>query len=232
MRERGIPAVIFLATDYIGTGRPFIWDLAAYLFATTAQASANVPLIGLRRLATEADRDAATAAWVDAMKRLPGAKRSEAAASLAKALSVDIPGPEVLRHLYMDWDDVRRLACDGVEFGGHTCSHPILTGISDPQSRREIEESIRQVTEAVGSKTLGFAYPNGSRKDYSDRHEDAVTKSGVPLAFSLEPGPMRLSEVSGRRTGIRRIYVGAHESFPRFVAKLSGAARIAHFMRR
>lgn len=232
MRARGVPAVIFLATDYIGTGRPFIWDVAAYLFASTAQASANVPLIGLRKLETEADRDTATAAWVDAVKRLPGTKRNEAVAGLAKALRVDIPGQDVFRHLYMDWDDVRRLAHEGVEFGGHTCSHPILTGISEPQSRREIEESIRQVTEAIGCKTLGFAYPNGSRRDYSDRHEDAVIKCGVPLAFSLEPGPMRLSEVSKHRTSIRRIYVGAHEPLPRFVAKLSGAARFAHVLRR
>lgn len=232
MRERGVPAVIFLATDYIGTGRPFIWDLAAYLFAFTDQASANVPLIGLRRLATEADRDAATAAWVDAMKRLPGTMRTEAAANLAKALGVDIPGQEAFGHLYMNWDDVRRLAREGVEFGGHTCSHPILTGISETQGRREIEESIKQVAEAVRRKTLGFAYPNGSRRDYSSTHEDAVLKSGVPLAFSLEPGPVKLSQVSMRRTSIGRIYVGAQESMPRFVAKLAGAARIAHALRR
>ncbi|RDI59314.1 polysaccharide deacetylase family protein [Microvirga subterranea] len=231
MRERGVPAVIFLATDYIGTGRPFIWDLAAYLFATTTLTSANVPLVGLRSLATDAHRDAATATWVDAMKRLPGAKRSEAVASLAKALDIDVPGQEIFEHLYMDWDDVRRLAREGVEFGGHTCSHPILTGISEPQGSWEIEESIRRVTEATGFKTLGFAYPNGSSRDYSDTHEKAVLKSGVPLAFSLEPGPMRLHDVSKRRTGIRRIYVGAHESMPRFVAKLSGVARLAHALR-
>jgi len=181
---------------------------------------------------TEADRDAATAAWVDAMKRLPGEGRTDALVKLAAALEVAIPGQEVFQHLYMDWSDVRRLAHEGVEFGGHTCSHPILTSIPDALSREEINESIRQVAEAVGHQTLGFAYPNGSQRDYSDAHEEAVRGSGVPVAFSLMPGPMRLSEVSNSRMAIRRIYVGAQETMPRFVAKLAGAARLAHALRR
>jgi peptidoglycan/xylan/chitin deacetylase (PgdA/CDA1 family) len=231
MRERGVPVVIFLATDHIGTGKPFIWDLAAYLFARAADASIDVPLIGLTRLATEADRDAATAAWVNAMKRLPGSARSEAISELAKVLRIELPEPDTFRHLYMDWSDVAELARHGVDFGGHTCSHPILTRITVDVARSEIETSIRRVNEAVGRGTLGFAYPNGSFEDYSVTHEEAVAGSGVPVAFSLEPGPMRISELSKDRMRIRRIYVGAHESMPRFVAKLMGAARLSQAFR-
>lgn len=231
MRERGVPAVIFLATDYIGTGRPFIWDLAAYLFSIVPETHADVPLIGPKRLATVSERECATAEWVNAMKRLPGAKRTEAIVNLSVALGVDLPDQAVFRRLYMDWSEVKTLALQGVEFGGHTCSHPILTSIPDDEGRREIEESIKHVTEVLGRETLGFAYPNGSSKDFSEAHEDAVMRSGVPLAFSLEPGPMKLSEISKHRTSIRRVYVGAQETMPRFVAKLMGASRLAHSLR-
>jgi peptidoglycan/xylan/chitin deacetylase (PgdA/CDA1 family) len=231
MRERGVPVVIFLATDHIGTGKPFIWDIAAYLLDRATDPSIDIPLIGPTRLATEADRDAATVAWVDAMKRLPGSKRSEAISELAKVLRIELPEPDTFRHLYMDWSDVTELARHGVEFGGHTCSHPILTRIPVDAARSEIETSIRRVNEAIGRSTLGFAYPNGSFEDYSTTHENAVARSGVPAAFSLEPGPMRISELSENRMRIRRIYVGAHESMPRFVAKLMGAARLSQAFR-
>ena len=231
MRKRGVPAVIFLATDYIGTGQPFIWDLAAYLFAATSGTRADIPLIGSTNLTTDEDRDAATAAWVDAMKRLPGGKRPGAVRDLSVALEVSPPGPDAFRHLYLDWPDVQDLARNGVEFGGHTCSHPILTGIPVDEARAEIQGSIRRVAEALGSRTLGFAYPNGSSRDYEKAHEEAVEESGVPLAFSLEPGPMLVSEIPRGRMAIRRVYVGAQETMPRFVAKLMGLARISHVLR-
>ena len=71
MRERGVPAVIFLATDYIGTGQPFI-GTSRPTCLLPRPARADIPLIGSTNLTTDEDRDAATAAWVDAMKRLPG----------------------------------------------------------------------------------------------------------------------------------------------------------------
>jgi peptidoglycan/xylan/chitin deacetylase (PgdA/CDA1 family) len=231
MRERGVPAAIFLATDYIGSGRAFIWDVAAAMFASAAGTRVEVPLIGQRTLSTDAERDAATAAWVDAMKRLPGSTRQAALTELSVALAVRPPEPHAFRHLYLDWSDVLELARQGVAFGGHTCSHPILTSLPADEARGEIEASIDRITEALGSKPLAFAYPNGSARDYSRDHEQVVAKCGVPLAFSLEAGPMRLSEVRANRTAIRRVYVGAQDAMPRFLAKLTGLPRLRQALR-
>jgi peptidoglycan/xylan/chitin deacetylase (PgdA/CDA1 family) len=231
MRDRGVPAVIFLATDHIGTGRPFSWDLAAYFFSRTARRQPIVPLIGSVILDTTAHRDACTAAWVDAVKRIPASKCVEAIARLSAALDVASPPKEMLRHLYLDWSDVRRLAEQGVEFGGHTCTHPILTSLALDEANIEIEDSIRHLTAMLGSKPLGFAYPNGAARDYAKGHEETVRRNGVPVAFSLEPGPTWLSEVRERPLAVRRIYVGRQDHLPRFVAKLAGAARLTELLR-
>jgi peptidoglycan/xylan/chitin deacetylase (PgdA/CDA1 family) len=231
MRDRGVPAVIFLATDHIGTGTPFIWDLAAYCFSTTAKNHMEVPLIGRMSLVTVHERDAATVVWVEAAKRLPGSVRVDAINELMAALCVPAPPESAFRHLYLDWSDVLILAREGVEFGAHTRSHPILTSLPVNEAADEIEVSIERLTKILGSTPLGFAYPNGSGQDYSPDHEQVVQRSGVPLAFSLEPGPMSFSEVRRRRMAIRRVYVGEQDSLPRFIAKLMGAARIGDLLR-
>ncbi|MFC4172163.1 polysaccharide deacetylase family protein [Microvirga sp. GCM10011540] len=231
MQDRGIPAVIFLATDHIGTGRPFIWDLAAYLFSKADPDTFDLPLIGQAELRAAAERDAATDAWVEAVKRQPGSKRTDAVHELSVALDVPIPSPSTFEHLYLNWSEVRDLARQGVEFGAHTHTHPILTSLPQEEASREIATSVEHLTRHLGAKPLGFAYPNGSVRDYSAAHGGAVEAEGLPLAFSLGPGPVSLSQVPRRRMAVPRVYVGMQDTMPRFIAKLAGLARVSHVVR-
>jgi peptidoglycan/xylan/chitin deacetylase (PgdA/CDA1 family) len=232
MRERGVPALIFLATEYIGADRPFAWDFAAYCFHSTRMHDATVPLVGQARLSTEADRDSASVAWVESLKALPGAARAQAMEELASALHVSPPPQNTFRRLHLDWSDVHELSRQGVEFGAHTCTHPILTQMPSEESAAEIVQSIDTISERLGVKPLAFAYPNGSLKDFSSAHENIVRKAGVPLAFSLEPGPIPLPHIHQTRMRVPRVYIGLNDNMPRFIAKLNGGARLTHFLRR
>ncbi|WP_052954568.1 polysaccharide deacetylase family protein [Microvirga vignae] len=226
MREFGIPGVVFVATDHIGTAKPFLWDFAAYCFQMSALERIADPLIGERNLSTMAARHASTADWVAAAKRIPGSERWTAAQALADRLDVS-PPENAFAGFYLGWDDVRRLSRDGLEFGGHTCTHPILTQLPTAEAQDEIAGCQARLTEELGRSTLGFAYPNGSRSDYAVEHEEAVRNAGFAIAFTLEPGPLRLQEVRQRPMAVRRIYVGFHDNAPRFIAKLTGMSRLA-----
>jgi peptidoglycan/xylan/chitin deacetylase (PgdA/CDA1 family) len=230
LRKRGVPLVIFLATDYIGASKPFMWDFAAYCFEKTSRSYAKVPLIGEVSLATERERDAACVAWVETLKRLQAPMRSDAMKELSCALSVS-PDSDTFRHLYLDWFDVKTLAKQGVEFGAHTCTHPILTKLPLSEAADEIVGSINSVATGLGSKPLAFAYPNGMIEDYSKHHEEMVGQSGLSVAFSLKPGPIEVSRVREERMAIPRVYIGGNDTLPRFIAKLNGAARLAHSVR-
>ncbi|QRM27224.1 polysaccharide deacetylase family protein [Microvirga sp. VF16] len=226
MRDLGIPGVVFLATDHIGTGKPFIWDYAAYCIQNACADRACIPLLGSRNLSSLQDRYASTIAWVEASKRLPAEQRWPAAEALASALGI-LPPQSAFSGLYLSWDEVRQLAREGLEFGGHTCSHPILTRLPVAAARKEIIECQERLTAELGRPAIGFAYPNGSTKDYDDGHECAVYEAGFAIAFTLEPGPSRLYEVSERPTAVRRIDVGSKDNIPRLMAKFVGAARLA-----
>jgi peptidoglycan/xylan/chitin deacetylase (PgdA/CDA1 family) len=225
MRKRNVPGVVFLATDHIGTNQPFLWDFAAYCFEHTELIFADVPQLGPIHLRNGADRVTATEKWVLYSKFLPASERRRAASALSQSLAVDVPCT-AFSNLYMSWNDVRRLASDGCEFGGHTRTHPILTKIPFDEARNEIAGSFKRITMELGRPPLAFAYPNGSKRDFTAEHGRVARDAGYSIAFSLEPGPMSLNSVRRFPMSIRRIYIGRNDDMPRFAAKLAGAWRL------
>ena len=227
MRDLGIPGVVFLATNYIGTGKPFLWDFAALCLERTPMENASIPLLGKRLLSTPALRQASTSDWVAATKKLPAAERWHWAETLASALRVP-PPCEVISGLCLDWAAIRRLDREGLEFGGHTRSHPILSRLPALEAQEEIAGCQADLTAELGRPARAFAYPNGSGDDFSCIHEDAARQAGFSIGFSLEPGPARLREIQQRPMAVRRLYVGMRDSIPRLLAKCFGAARLLH----
>ena len=75
-----------------------------------------------------------------------------------------------------------------ITFGAHTQHHPILANETDEVAFAEISDSVRDLERLLGTKVLYFAYPNGSRRDFSEREVEILHQCGVVMAFSTIPG--------------------------------------------
>jgi peptidoglycan/xylan/chitin deacetylase (PgdA/CDA1 family) len=85
----------------------------------------------------------------------------------------------------MTRDQLRGLHRAGVEIGGHTITHPILTSISDEDARREISAGKAELEAIIGAPVKLFAFPNGKPNvDYARRHVEMVREAGFDAAFS------------------------------------------------
>lgn len=84
--------------------------------------------------------------------------------------------------------DVRQLA-DGpwVEIGAHTVSHPVLGNLTLDAQRREIESSKHGLEAVVGRSVNTFAYPYGTKADYTNATAALVEEEGFALACSNYP---------------------------------------------
>jgi len=85
-------------------------------------------------------------------------------------------------------EDLRRLA-EGpwVEVGAHTASHQVLANLPLVEQREEIASS-KQCLEAIVSRPVRtFAYPYGTRADYSQDTAMLVREQGFALACSNYP---------------------------------------------
>ncbi len=228
LERYGVPATVFLATDHIGTETPFWWDQAAWALHAASVGRVNLPVLG--EVDLEPDRHLVTRRWVQAAKQLPNGSMRLAVGELPAALGLSMP-PSAFHGVALSWDDVAAMSERGVSFGGHTCSHPILTRINSATAAKEISRSVVRVAEAIGAPVMAFAYPNGLRSDVNDAVEAAVAAAGVRLAFTLAPGPSRWGEVVRRPLRIRRVYLHHGDGIDRFVAKVSGLPRLLGLMR-
>jgi peptidoglycan/xylan/chitin deacetylase (PgdA/CDA1 family) len=225
LRERRLPAVVFLTTGHIGSAAPFYWDLAAYCFHHTARHALVLPGIGRWNWSDERARGEALRRCVAALKQLPDDQRREAQEALPEALGVAVPA-EAFRGLYLTWEDARAALAAGIDLGAHTVTHSILTRIPPERARAEILDSRRMIEAQTGRPVHTFAYPNGEPGDFDASHQALLAELGFAAAFTLLPGPATFAEVRRDPFAIRRVFVGRRDDMPRFVAKAMGWARL------
>ena len=225
LKARNLPAIIFLATDFIGSRKPFFWDLIAYCFFHTKEEQAQLPLLGAQSWADRPTREVVMQRLIETLKKISDMEKQKVIDQLPQILGVDLPD-EAFKNLMMSWSDAKELSENDIELGAHTASHPILTRISLGDTSDELSKSKQRIEAEIGKPSLSFAYPNGQSSDFNEKVVDRVQKAGFEIAFTLLPGPTRRITVRKNPLTIRRIFLSYTDSFPRFAAKLTGLDRI------
>jgi peptidoglycan/xylan/chitin deacetylase (PgdA/CDA1 family) len=93
--------------------------------------------------------------------------------------------------LYMTWDEAREMRDAGVELGGHTVNHVILSRCPQEEAEREIREGRAAMERELGVGVVTFAYPWGRRWDFNRESREAVGKAGFGCAVTMHPGVNR-----------------------------------------
>ncbi len=87
---------------------------------------------------------------------------------------------------WVTWDEVKEMDAAGMEIGGHTRTHPILTKIkTDAELDKEIAGSKKIIEEHLGHPIRVFAYPFGLE---NAQVEAAVKRAGYVLARTTLSG--------------------------------------------
>ena len=225
LKARKLPAIIFLTSNFIGTGRPFYWDLIAYCFHHTNLEKVELPYLGLQSWVDELTRNEVMQNWIQVLKQLSESDKQKVVNLLPKIMAVHIPG-DAFKNLMMSWSNAKELSENGIEIGGHTASHPILTRITQDEVSSELLKCKQSIEEAINKPVLSFAYPNGKSTDFNAELMRGVYQAGFEVAFTLLPGRMRYADILKNPFAIRRVFLSYRDTFPRFVAKLAGANRI------
>lgn len=89
---------------------------------------------------------------------------------------------------YMSWDEVGRLPEAGIEIGAHGYVHESF-GTLDPEAARDQGVLARELLESrLGAPVRAFAYPFGTRSDFSAETGRALAVAGYPLVFTSQHG--------------------------------------------
>ena len=225
LKARNLPAIIFLTTNFIGTGKPFYWDLIAYCFHHTTLEKVELPYLGSRGWVDQATRTEVMHDWIGILKKISESEKQKIVEQLPEMMNVRVRD-DTFRNIMMSWSNAREMSENGIEMAGHTVSHPILTRVSPEEASQELINCKRHIEDQVKNSVLSFAYPNGQPADFNAELISRVQKAGFEVAFTLLPGPMRNADVLKNPFSIRRVFLSYKDTFPRFVAKLAGIDRI------
>ena len=184
LRERGIPATVFVATGFLNGGRMFN-DTMIEAVRRAGSVLDLAPLgLGRYELPDVAARRRAIDQILPAIKHLDPDERLARVERIAEIVGARLPDD-----LMMTDEQVRKLADNGVEIGAHTVRHPVLTRVTPERARTELVESRRRLQAITGRPVTSFAYPNGRPvSDYDASHVALVRDSGFELAVSTAPG--------------------------------------------
>lgn len=85
-------------------------------------------------------------------------------------------------------DEIKELGAGGfVQVGAHAVSHAALSALTPGEQLAEICDSRDRLTSILGKPPGSFAYPFGSKTDYTAETVDAVRSAGFQLACSNFP---------------------------------------------
>jgi peptidoglycan/xylan/chitin deacetylase (PgdA/CDA1 family) len=185
LREEQVPATFFIATSYLDGGR--MWnDTVIEAVRRLVPGEHAFPHAGLATISVpySLDRRPLVLQLLEAIKHRPQAERQEVADALAALAGQPLPGSLMMRR-----EDVRALVEAGMDVGGHTRTHPILSGLTEAGAEQEIAGGLDDIAAIIGHRPTLFAYPNGRRGvDYGDREVDLLRRAGIDAAFVTNRG--------------------------------------------
>lgn len=89
---------------------------------------------------------------------------------------------------HVSWGELAALEVGGVAVCSHGWTHRSLAQLSAGEIDAELQRSRAVLRERLGAGSPAFAYPFGTRADYSAATAAAVARAGYALAFTAQHG--------------------------------------------
>ena len=209
LERYGVPATVFVAAGYAGSGREFWWDVPERIFLRPGKLPQLLQLqaggvsgtwdLGESAEFNEAEmrKFAGWRPWQDApskrhstyysvwqlLQPLQDDDRLEALQALEAWAGNGNHGDSLQRPVTSE--ELSRLGASRfVDIGAQTRMHPLLSALPVAQQREEIEGSKADLEQRLNRTINTFAYPYGAKSCYTEDTKAIVREAGFALACS------------------------------------------------
>lgn len=189
LKSEGIRPVLFVPTGFVGEGH-FWWDRLYQAIWFSRENRLSTPL-GVVDLCSEAEKEHARAQLRMSLRELPFDEMLAAIDAITDAARPELPADG---RSTLDWDELRRLARDGVTVAAHTCHHPLLSRLTLEKSRAEVRQSQQAIATQIGQALPVFALPDGKPETFTPEVLDILRTEGFKLVVTTVEGSGTLSE--------------------------------------
>ena len=221
LKQYQIPATIFLTTGYVNTDSILWWDLIGEILKRTKIKKLEMRevknlldgkgdwLPDIIPLNTHSRRNAAWEGLTLALRWCGAAQISKVIEVMEDRLEVDSDRYKHL-HSLLTWSQIREMSRNGIEFGAHTVSHPLLSTLTSDQLVKELLLSKEAIEEQIRKRVISFAYPYGDDRAPGSDLPKTLAQCGFQCAFTVDYGHVhaRSNPFALKRVGMENSGVG------------------------
>lgn len=228
LKKYKVPATFFIATDYINSNNLFWWDKVSLALNITRKDSIFIPEIGTFFLKNAKQRNIAKNEILKKLKSFNEKDKEKIVDNILHLLKIEL-NTEISNDLFLNVNEITEMSNNGMEFGCHTCSHPILTRISKSQAEYEIIQSKFILQDYIKKEINCFAYPSGTINDFNEDIKDLLKNSGFKLAVTTIYGVNNLAHETDLLS-LRRLHVNCTTNIYLYKLELTGILDKVYFI--
>jgi peptidoglycan/xylan/chitin deacetylase (PgdA/CDA1 family) len=187
LKKYDLPATIFLTTGYIGTGIVPWFIKERYIFMKTKKTQLRFSSCDKQffiSMPTIRDRFLASDKLMIYLKNCSKSQRNIMLNQLCEKFEVN--DFQDIDSIMLNWEQVREMSQDRINFGAHTVSHPVLSKVNPDIAKKEIFESKETILKKTGNPVNCFAYPFGKKADYNSEIFEILKNIGFQCGVTSE----------------------------------------------
>lgn len=184
LQRYGLPATIFLTTGSLDSGEPLWFERLALALKTTNREFVDLEIDIPQRLwlRTEAERLDANGQILGILRVLPDGDRRQCLDEILRQLAAVDDGAR--NNKMLTWDQVRLMKARGIDFGGHTVTHPFISKLSREDVLAEVSGCKGRIERELQLPVEYFAYPNGREEDFGMWNKELILAAGYRAAVT------------------------------------------------
>lgn len=184
LRRYRLPATIFLTTGSLDSGEPLWFEILAGALKTTSREFLDLEADLPRRfwLRNPEERLRANNELFALLRTMVEKERQRWLTLILREL--DAPDAAGRTKMMLTWDQIRSMKKQGIDFGGHTVTHPYLSRLTREAVTWEISECKRRIEAELQEPVAHFAYPNGREEDFTPWNKETLRSAGYQAAVT------------------------------------------------
>jgi peptidoglycan/xylan/chitin deacetylase (PgdA/CDA1 family) len=190
LQKHGLNATFFVTSNYVKQVKIPWWDEIAWMLQNSDTKSFNLAWTGERQfdVAQIRSNNHNLHKFMTVIKSHSELSMQKKLVLLQNILAITFDIAGLTKPLFMSESNVTEMKNAGMEIGGHTMNHPILSHLSASEQSIEINQNKQHLEGLTKQPVTTFAYPVGSYDCYDQDTLDILKKSGYKIAFTYENG--------------------------------------------
>jgi len=221
LKKKSMPGTIFLSTGYMGSRETFWYDQLVYDICAAKELDINVAdldIVTTRNDSIEMKRGKAYEI-LEAVKKISNIERLSILKRISAICESDRKKEDQAKSVPLTWEQVKEMSRNGIEYGSHTVTHPILSSLEGNELESELVTSKKTIEDVIGKPVETIAYPVGMDYAFNNKVIKVAEKAGYILGLSYIHGTNYINSLDHFK--VKRMHVERYTDRAYFASMLS-----------